>query len=194
MTKKSLLACLLFLFVSPAIFAQSVPAAEGGRRSIWAGAEVSAFNPDWGCTSGNAPLTCWDYQLYGVGAFSDVNRLLGPIGFEGEAHWMPWHGRSGMSQSSYLVGPRFQVLAGHRASLNVKALAGGGVFHPARGGPWQGWAAYAPGATLGYRMSPRLLVRVDYEYQIWPGFVGVNGANGLTPNGFSVGASYRLFH
>ena len=47
--------------------------------------------------------------------------------------------------------------------------------------------------TFGYRLSPRFLVRADYEYQMWPGYVGVKGQHGLTPNGFTVGVSYRLF-
>jgi hypothetical protein len=77
-------------------------------------------------------------------------------------------------------------------SLNVKVLAGAGIFHQAN--QWGGWSAFVPGGTIGYRVSPRLLIRGDYEYQFWPGFAATQSvAHGLTPNGFSVGASYRLF-
>jgi hypothetical protein len=190
LTKNVLLACLLFL-LSPALFAQSAPSAEGGRRSIWVGAEFSSFNPDWGCPNAS-PFSCWDHRLLGVAAFADANRLIGRIGMEGEARWMPWHGVSGISESNYLIGPRFQVLGGRRLSLNAKFLAGGATFQQRSN--TGGWAVFAPGATLGYRISPRLVLRGDYEYQIWPGFVGTNGPRGLSPNGFSVGASYRLFH
>jgi opacity protein-like surface antigen len=60
----------------------------------------------------------------------------------------------------------------------------------------------ALGGGLDYRLTRRIYVRGEYEYQIWPGFVGPpdptpiplqNRPNGLTPNGFSVGASYRIF-
>jgi hypothetical protein len=127
----------------------------------------------------------------GVGTFVDVNRVFGRIGIEGEARWLPWGGVSGISENTYLVGPRFQLIAGRKWSANVKFLAGGGTFHRPPG--WGGWAVFAPGGTVGYRMSRRLMLRGDYEYQMWPGFVGDNGPRGLTPNGFSVGASYGLF-
>jgi hypothetical protein len=127
----------------------------------------------------------------GPAVFVDANRLLGRIGVEGEARWLLWN-QPPISESSYLAGPRVQLIAGRRMSLNAKFLAGGATFH--NGDEWGGWAAYVPGATFGYRMSPRLMLRVDYEYQIWPGFVGTRGPRGLTPNGFSFGASYRLFH
>jgi hypothetical protein len=183
--KKSLFA-LLLLF-SPTVFAQSAPAAEGSGRTYWVGAEGSTFNPDWGCTS-SSPFTCWDHQLFGIAAFTDVNHLIGKIGVEGEGRWLNWRGPgNGIKQSNYLAGPRYQIYSWRRFSTNVKFLAGGATFH--RKNTWEGWAAFAPGMTFGYRVSSRFLVRVDYEYQMWPGFLN----RGLTPNGFSVGASYRIF-
>ena len=169
--------------------AQSAPSAEGNSGSVWAGAEFSMFNPDWGCKS-SSPFSCGKHQLQGVAVFADANRLLGPVGVEGQARWLPWHGPT-IKQANYLVGPRFQVLDTHRFSGNVKFLAGAALFYP-QNKPWQGWAAFVPGATLGYRLSSRLILRGDYEYQMWPGFRGRRGAHGLTPNGFSVGVSYRI--
>ncbi len=112
---------------------------------------------------------------------------------EGEARWLNWRGPGfGTKESNYLVGPRYQVFGGRRLSANVKFLAGGATFHYLNG--WEGWAAFVPGGTVGYRVSPRFLIRGDYEYQMWPGFIaGPGHDHGLTPNGFSVGASYRLF-
>jgi opacity protein-like surface antigen len=58
----------------------------------------------------------------------------------------------------------------------------------------------ALGGGLDYRLTRRIYLRAEYEYQIWPGFVGLpnpqlspNHANSLTPNGFALGASYRIF-
>jgi hypothetical protein len=130
--------------------------------------------------------------LLGIAAFGDANHLIGKIGVEGEARWLNWRGPGNdIKESNYLVGPRYPVFSGKRFSVNMKFLAGGAVFHEPSGSG--GWAAFVPGATFGYRLSPRFIIRGDYEYQMWPGFVGTHGAHGLTPNGFSVGASYRLF-
>ncbi|UWZ84129.1 hypothetical protein [Occallatibacter riparius] len=151
------------------------------------------FNPDYnGCPS-SSPFTCFDRQLLGVAAFTDVNHIIGRVGMEGEGRWLNWHSRN-LNQANYLAGPRFQVFGGRRMSANVKFLAGGAFIHY----PWPNshtdfWAAFVPGGTFGYRISPRFLVRADYEYQMWPGYVGVKGQHGLTPNGFSAGVSYRLF-
>ena len=187
--KKALLVCLLLL-LSPLVFAQAVPSAEGSGRSIWVGAEGSLFNPDWGCQS-SSPFSCGDGQLVGVAAFTDVNRIIGKIGVEGEARWLLWHGRT--TQSNYLFGPRYPVISRRNLSVNLKFLAGGATIRYPHQPNWDGWTAFAPGITFGYRVSQRFLVRGDYEYQIWPGYVGLKGAHGLTPNGFSAGVSYRLF-
>jgi hypothetical protein len=149
------------------------------------------FNPDWGCSS-SSPFSCFDHQLLGVAAFADVNRIIWKVGMEGEARWLLWRG-TGVTQSNYLAGPRYPLYSGTRISANLKFLAGGATIRYPHQSNWDGWAAFVPGATFGYRLSPRFLVRADYEYQMWPGYVGVKGAHGLTPNGFSVGASYRLF-
>jgi hypothetical protein len=178
--------------MSCSLFAQSVPSAEGPGGSIWVGAEASSFNPDWGCVGDNSPFSCWDHQLLGVAGFADVNRVVWRLGAEGEGRWLDWRGPGGsIQEANYFVGPRFQVLARRRFSVNVKVLAGISTFHHGSNGG--GWAAYAPGATVGYRLTRRLMVRGDYEYQIWPDFVGKLGAHGLTPNGFSLGVSYRVF-
>jgi hypothetical protein len=149
------------------------------------------FNPDWGCPS-SSPFSCFHHQLLGVAAFTDVNRIIWKVGVEGEARWMPWRG-PGVKENTYLAGPRYPVYSGTRISANLKFLAGGATIHYPHQSNWDGWAAFVPGGTFGYRLSPRFLLRADYEYQMWPGYVGVKGAHGLTPNGFSVGASYRLF-
>jgi len=181
----------ILLLMSPALFAQSAPSAEGPGGSIWAGAEMSSFNPDWGCKQ-SSPFNCFSKQLIGVAGFTDINRLIGPVGVEGEVRWLGVRGPGhNVTEANYLVGPRYQVLARPRLSVNVKALAGLSTIHVNRG--WGAWTSFAPGATVGYRLTRRLMVRGDYEFQIWPNYVGARGRNGLTPNGFSVGLSYRLF-
>ena len=152
---------------------------------------MSLFNPDYGCKT--VGCSGWSHPLLGVAPFADANHLIWRIGLEGEARWLNWLGPGGgLKESNYLVGPRYPVYAGRRLSANVKFLAGGAFLDNGRESG--GWAAFVPGATVGYRLSPRLMVRGDYEYQMWPGFVNSRGqVHGLTPDGYSIGVSYRLF-
>jgi hypothetical protein len=180
--------CLLF---SATLCAQSLPSAERNSVSVWAGAEISTFNPDYGCVNAS-PFKCWDSQLLGIAPFVDADHLFFKrLGAEGEARFLPWRGPgSGFSQSSYLAGPRFGVW-NHRERLFffAKVLMGLGTLDvpsPAIGGG--NYFVYAPGITMDFRVKKRLTARVDYEYQIWPTFLD----SGLSPNGFSFGFSYAL--
>lgn len=187
--KLSLLSsCLLF---STTLFAQSLPSAERGGVSVWAGAEISTFNPDYGCKDAS-PFACWDHQLLGIAPFVDANHLVFQrLGAEGEARFLPWRGPSGLTQSSYLAGGRVGLLHFRsRFFFTGKFLLGLGHIDTPNHGPESGnYFVYSPGAILEVRIKKRLSARVDYEYQIWPSF---SGGGGLTPNGFSFGVSYAL--
>ncbi len=93
-------------------------------------------------------------------------------------------------------GLRYDLIRYKRASLNAKVLAGLGHMSLPAGYIGQGnYFAFAPGVTLEYRVTRRVAARADYEYQFWPNFdAGSGGSGGLTPNGFTVGVSYRLLH
>jgi hypothetical protein len=179
------------LVLSATLFAQSLPSAERGGVSVWVGAEVSTFNPDYGCSDAS-PFTCWDHHLWGIAPFVDVNRLIFQrLGAEGEARFMPWNGPAGLTQSNYLAGPRFGLVHfRNRYFFSGKFLMGLGHLDATSNGVGSGnYFAYAPGAVFEARVKKRLSARVDYEYQIWPSFLG---GGGLTPNGFSFGLSYAL--
>ena len=51
------------------------------------------------------------------------------------------------------------------------------------------YTVYAFGGGAEYKAWKTLYVRGDYEYQMWQKF---QGPNFLTPNGFTVGATYYL--
>ena len=103
--------------------------------------------------------------------------------------------------------PRYRVWRHSRVSLWVKGVAGGGWIttpnYPRAGSLQGSYLAYGLGGTVDYRLSRRLILRADYEYQIWPSFAGpvtysATGApiyhnSGLSPNGVSVGVNYRFF-
>jgi hypothetical protein len=177
------------LLLSPAsIFAQVASATRGGELGLSAGAEYSNFKPDWGFS-----------RLQGITIFADADHIfLNKLGIEGEARWLNFNKPDGQTESNYLGGPRYRLLRYHGLSLYGKFLFGAGLItYPGQIGTGS-YFAYVPGGTAEYRLTHRLSVRGDYEYQFWPSAPGLvftypQPSNGLTPNGFSVGASYRIF-
>lgn len=197
--------CLTLLFLlalAPLAWSQSARSVVGGEGGLWAGGEISLFNPDYSCTS-NLPFHCAN-QLIGPTALFDLN-LYSRYGAEGEARWLHWNGSGGQVESNYLAGPRYRAFYRDRFSGWVKMMFGGGWIttpgYPVAGSLKGSYFVMAPGGTLSYRLSNRISLRADYEYQFWPSFAGpptVSGAtvvdhnNGLTPNGFSFGVVYRF--
>ncbi|HEX3661776.1 MAG TPA: outer membrane beta-barrel protein [Acidobacteriaceae bacterium] len=191
----------VLLVVPTAIFAQVPPAAVGGNSSLWAGGEISSFNPDYSCSS-SSPFKC---QLIGPAAFFDFN-VTPKWGVEGEARWLHWNGTSGEVESNYLAGGRYRGFRYGRLDGWAKMLVGGGLIttpgFPVAGSLKGSYFALAPGGTLQWRLTDRISLRGDYEYQFWPSFAGppsysatgslLQHNNGLTPNGFSLGVSYRF--
>jgi hypothetical protein len=195
---------ILTFLVAPLLsLAQSPQSAVGGTASLWAGAEVSSFNPDYSCGS-EVPFGCQS-QLVGPAAFVDLN-VNPKWGVEGEARWLHWNGPGNQIESNYLVGPRYRVYRYRRLNLWLKLLLGGGLTttpdYPAAGSLKGSYFAYAPGGTVEYRLTRQLSLRGDYEFQIWPSFAGppsydssgalVQHNHGLTPNGFSLGVTWRF--
>lgn len=190
------------ILVAATVNAQSPPAARGGESTLWAGAEMTSMNPDYGCVS-NSPFRC-STQVMGPTAFFDFN-LRAKWGAEGEARWLDWNGDGGQTISNYLLGGRYRVLQYHRLSGWGKLLMGGGWIqtpnYPQAGSLKGSYFAYVPGGTLQFRLTDRISLRGDYEYEKWPSFNGPQGYSGgvlvqhnsgLTPNGFSVGVTYRI--
>lgn len=196
------LGLLVFLLIPVVVVAQSSQSASGGEAVVWAGGGLSTFNPDWGCAT-ISPF-CGN-QLVGPAVWGDVN-LHDQYGIEGEARWLHWNGTGGFYEDNYLVGPRDRVLRWHGLLTWVKLEVGGAWIqtpnYPAAGSLKGSYFAFVPGVTLEYRLSRNFSLRGDYEYQIWPSFqgpptYGSTGAilqhqSGLTPNGFTLGVSYRV--
>ncbi len=199
MSKRAVL--VLLLAVSTAAWAQSPRSVVGGEAGLWAGGEMSAFNPDYSCSS-NVPFEC--KQLIGPTVFFDLN-YRSHWGAEGEARWLHWHSYGGQTESNYLIGPRYRVYQAGRFNAWLKVLLGGGwittPYYPQAGSLKGSYFVYTPGGTLSYDITPRIAIRADYEYQFWPSFAGpptfnsgavIDHANGLTPNGVSIGIAYRF--
>ena len=194
----SLSACIL-MAAAATLHAQTSPSAERGAVSLWVGGEFSTFNPDWGCGS-SSPFSRGCKQLMGIGTVGDFNHLFfSRLGAEAEGKFLHWGGHvAGLSEDSYLFGPRFVLYRTKRLFvLNGKFLLGGGHANIPSGPGTGTYFVYALGTVADFRMSKRWSARVDYEYQAWPGFKGIStatttGTGGITPNGFSFGLSYAV--
>jgi opacity protein-like surface antigen len=180
------------------LVAQNSESAVGGIPKLSAGVEYSNFNPDYGCSS-NAVFHCGNSQgglLNGLGAFVDFN-VRPKWGAEGEVRWLKFGGLGGESETNYLVGGRYRMADFGKFELWGKFLLGDGTFDgPKSTGLSESHLAYVPGATLEYRLSRRLSLRVDYEYQFLPSFGQTTSTgkhdNGLTPNGVSLGVTWHF--
>ena len=192
-------AVAVFILGPVMLLAQSTPSAEGPGATAWVGIQFSTFNPDYGCSK-NSPLSCWSNQLFGISPYVTTKHFLfNRIGAEGEARFLHWRGpASGFTQSAYLAGPEIGILRHNQFSFNGKVLIGEARLTLPAG--WSGagtYFAYAPGADLDYRLTRRLCLRADYEFQVWPSFEAIRtstttGKGGLTPNGLSIGVSYAF--
>jgi len=162
--------------------AQVVAAGVGGNQSLFVGGFGSYYAPDYGY-----------YKLYGVGGFADYN-LTPKLGAEAEVRFLRFHQLSDIHEDTYLVGPRYSFYHHHKITAYGKGLIGIGEFNFPENAAHGGYLAYGLGGGVDYRLQHKWTVRGDYEYQIWPSFVGEGPrANGLTPTGLSVGITYRLF-
>lgn len=194
---------VVLLLIPASTLAQSPPSAVGGNSSLWAGGEISSFNPDYSCSS-DVPFNCSN-QLVGPAVFFDLN-VTPKWGAEGEARWLHWDGEDGQIESNYLAGGRYRAVRYRRLQGWVKFLVGAGLIttpgFPVAGSLRGSYFAYAPGGTLEYPLTHKISLRGDYEFQFWPSFVGpptysatgalVQHDNGLAPNGFSLGVTYRF--
>jgi hypothetical protein len=196
MLKKICVLTATSLLFAASLLAQTVPSAIRGALSLSAGAEGSNFNPDWGCANSSI-FSCGINHLWGVAVVFDADHIWRRVGVEGEARWLHWAGPPGvLRDSNYLLGPRYLAYRRRGLEADVKCLMGGSWTTLPYGAGSGSYFTIAPGGTLEYGITKKLVVRGDYEYQIWPSFSGIAGLpnKGLTPNGFSAGVKYRLIN
>jgi opacity protein-like surface antigen len=179
---KRLISIAALALVPASLLGQAAPAVRGGIPPLTAGGYYSNFTSDF-----------TPNRLGGAGIYIDWN-LLGRLGVEGEARWLRFNQEEGSYEDNYLIGPRYSRRYGKFVPY-VKFLMGAGELEFNLNQGHGGYFAMAPGGGLDYRLTSHLTIRlIDYEYQIWPSAPGGGfPSNGLTPNGFSFGAGYRIF-
>jgi len=182
----ALLTALSTALVGGAARAQSAPSAFGPGKSLWAGAGYSSFSASFPYQSGQ--------RVSGPGAFIDYH-LNSRLTLEAEARFLRFGGFETSTESSYLAGPKFFVFERGKYRPYGKALVGlGRIHYPFTIGS-ASYLAVAPGAGMEYRLSRRLMLHLDYEYQFWlnsPGYAS-EPDHPLHPNGFQIGVAYRIF-
>lgn len=176
------LCCSAFLMM-PTAWAQVHESADGVSPNLWVGLEVSDFNPDYNF-----------YHLYGAGLYADYN-FTHNISLEGEGRLLNFTHAAGQSQRSFMGGPSYTFYRYRRFAFNAKLLLGGVKIVYPDGIGYGSYFTYAPGGNAEYRLTNRLKVRGEYEFEFLPSAPGFPGqaSNGLTPHGFNFGVSYRVF-
>ncbi|RRA48857.1 outer membrane beta-barrel protein [Acidipila sp. EB88] len=183
-------ACACFIAVillaSTAIaHAQVHESATGAARHLWAGAEFSSFDPDYGPD-----------RLEGVGLYADYF-ITRTFAMEGEVRLLDFNKPNGLTEKTFLGGPLYTFYRHARFSAYGKGLLGGAtVNYPFDIGYGSYFAAEA-GGGIEYRLLPRVKLRGEYTYQFLPGAPGFSlpgyPDDGLTPSGINIGLSYRIF-
>lgn len=178
------LAAALALFThAPQAHAQVHQSAVGSRPNLWIGAEFSDFNPDYNF-----------FRLYGAAIYGDYY-FTRNIALEGEGRLLDFTTAAGQTQKSLLFGPSYTAYRHGRFSVNGKVLLGAVKINYPNNIGYGSYFAFAPGGNVEYAITPRIRLRGEYEYEFLPSAPGFAGqpSSGLTPNGFSFGASYHIF-
>jgi hypothetical protein len=172
--------CVLFTAFALPTFGQVMPAAIGHQPKLSAGGFGSIFQPNY---AGTGIAQASPNPLIGIGAYIDykINRV---VGVEAEANWLQFNQFIGITQNSYLIGPKIHIHEFGNFMPYGKVLVGtgGGSFLNGR------TTVLAYGGGVDYNLSRHWMVRVgDFEYQQW--FVTPQ----LHPYGGSVGLAYKIF-
>ena len=186
--KRSIFAlfCVAFPFAIASARAQVVPDATSHAFSVSAGGLGSMFQPDY---AGEGIAQTSPNRLYGVGAYVDLH-FSRWVQVEGESHWLrfneyyPEGNTTGISEDTYLIGPRIPIVTFHRVTPYGKFLVGLGNGSFLNGNTF----VLDYGGGVDVRLTRRFTLRaIDFEYQQW------RVTPTLYPYGGSVGISYKIF-
>ncbi len=186
MTRCAVVFFLLCFVSSIAAGAQASESATGRQFSITGGGAASVFRPG----GGSHPVwgTGTNY-LAGVGTYVDFH-FTHWVQVEGEARWLRFHEYAGEHQDNYLIGPKVPVMQLGGAQVYGKALIGlGKMTFPNHVG-YGTFTALAFGGGTDYKLSRKVTVRGDFEFQDWPNFLP---GQAMRPWGLTAGMAYRVF-
>ena len=156
-------------------WSQSSEDANAGNRFIWVGGGVSGYYLQYGAL-----------KNLGITGYVDMDSIR-KLGMETEGRWLELHQTNNIHAQTYLAGPRYHFNLG-RFQPYVKGLSGLGEFNFTYNYAHGRYFVIAPGGGFDYRVSPRLTVRTDFEYQYWPQFT----FGPMSAGGASVGIRYLI--
>jgi opacity protein-like surface antigen len=187
-SSKLILAALFFVALISG-YSQSAPSATLGGIPLVVGGGFSSFDIGFSNIRLTGPSLWADVDYYGT-----LRRLQG-FGIEMEARDLTF-GKPGdyagnLRQATAMGGVVYKWRDFHKIRPYGKFLLGYGKMQFAAPAfdPYytsDSRTTYAPGFGLDYRIDRNILVRADYEYQLWPGLFGED----LHPQGFTFGVSY----
>lgn len=185
------------LLMATSVNGQSPPAARSPNLRFSVGAEFSGFDTN---------VTSQQPFEYGVGAYADLN-VRRSFGLELEGRTIQFNEQENVRQDILSGGLRYRFtkppLFAHKLIPYAKGLVGDGSADFPRGTYKEAslrqhntMTVMTLGSGVDYRLTHRVLIRAEYEYQFWLDYgrgqllPGLGTAN---PNGFSIGAAYRFF-
>jgi hypothetical protein len=174
------LLCVILAASRVSVNAQVSASATGHQPKLSAGGFASVFQPDY---AGNGIAQASPNALVGIGAYADykINRY---IGIEGEANWLEFNQYIGITEHTYLIGPKIQIHEFGKWMPYGKFLvgAGGGSFLNGH------TTVLAYGGGVDYDLGRHWILRAgDFEFQQW--LITPQ----LHPYGGSVGIAYKIF-
>jgi len=122
----------------------------------------------------------------GLAAYADLD-LRPHLGVEAEFHQIASTSGNLMREQTYEIGGRYLCTYGALVPY-IKAMAGIGVLRYPQGLTTLGYAMFAGGAGADLKLTTRIHLRGEYEFQKWTSFP--NG--GLTPQIVTVGVAYHF--
>jgi hypothetical protein len=179
------------LFSGNPVSAQVAPAATEVGLPLMVGGGLADDNIDFGAGRRMEGISIWaDWDLTGH------KFVPKGLALEAEARTIRFgipQGFSQMREETALGGFVYSWRRYPKLRPFAKGLAGIGSIdfppYPRYGHDTR--AILVPGGGVDYRVYDRVWVRAEYEYQIWQKMFGNDS---LTPNGFTIGASYNFRH
>jgi len=187
-TFKLIFAALLFAAVLP-VYSQVAPAANQGGLPIEVGAGFSDFLVDYGSARMGGPAAWADWYP------SRLPAVLNGLGIEIAGRDLNYDRSAGLGsvlrQDTVQGGPIYTWNHFRNFRPYGKFLMGIGRLNFASTGPYQHdtFGLFSPAGGVEFHAWRHIWIRGDYEYQYWQ---HVFGPHDLTPNGFTIGASYDL--
>ncbi len=159
--------------------AQVVPTAHEGPFALYAG----GFGSYWW------PKYPTQQQLYGIGAFTDI-QFRRWVQIEAEARWLRFNEYQGAYQDNYSVGPKVPIHRFGKIQTYGKFLLTDTKINYANGYGYGHFLDYTFGGGADVKLTSHLRLRAaDFEYHYVTNYFGTN----IQPYGISVGLAYRVY-